>query len=495
MKRRGRIGPADDDDADFAGIGGNGASVLLRETRVQPAVGGSDDATGEPGMGNGLLARPGAKDEQDAIEVRTPAAVDGSETPISPDDPSSKASPGPSDAIGRVPRFGATVASIPGEASAEGLEIAPGPARAPDGKVIDPRSDAKGDAPRSLPSELGDLTRASRPGTIAASSMAAAVQDSRRPGQADDASLRAMPATRTNRTSRSVPGRIDPGHAAGVAADARADAKDAIAATEARGVRPPGNAVTTGKGSVNRDDAMPAGRASQITIGDDPASLAATASIAVDAPGSSPSNPLAGMPIPAAHPAAVAPTSIPAGAPGGSLLLPSAPWDASFGTDFAAQITSLAIDGAQQARIELNPQSLGPISIDLSMDDTGLSIAIDAAHQHTRAAIEQSIETLRAALADNGMRMANWSLGSNSNGADPGAAQTGGPQAGPENSAGNGASNGSGNDAGRNGAATTTASGSVGGPPRGRDSAISMPWADGRESATDRRSARLDLYA
>ncbi len=269
----------------------------------------------------------------------------------------------------------------------------------------------------------------------------------------------------------------------------RADANPATAERSAFAETPGAAGVAPGRpnaaGERERERFEAAG---QKPATDAPATSLTTAGPAPAGPGvgldpSTPRDAGFGVPFtqaPASTPAGTAPAATAAALPG--LLLASSPGDATFGADFADRITSLAITGAREARIELNPALLGPISIEIDLDDDdGLSIAIDASHPQTRAAIEQSIGTLRDTLADKGMRMNEWSLGG-------GAMQDGG---------GTGSRDGS-------HAGTDARSAALPTPSDARSTvdatAASLhigarPWGNARARPGDERSGRVDLYA
>lgn len=318
-----------------------------------------------------------------------------------------------------------------------------------------------------------------------------------------EARARASLASRLDQRSASSAGRIDVGRT-GESSDAgtRSTRFEANALASARdNAVSPRSPTFAGTAHADSTDSATVGTADGAIPGNPLDALTGATTAASDisglATGSAQGGMAIGMPthtLVSATPGAPTLSSTPASS---AFHLSSAPGDAAFGADLSSHISSLAIAGSREARIELSPQSLGPISIDISLGDAGLSIAIDASHPQTRAAIEQSIETLRASLADNGMRMANWSLGSGADQGSNGTTQgSGGMNLG---DAGTGPGQGFANDAGggasRNGAGATLAAFNDDASGSATHRASPARWSDTRAPGGDQRSARLDLYA
>ncbi|MGE0311012.1 MAG: flagellar hook-length control protein FliK [Lautropia sp.] len=299
-----------------------------------------------------------------------------------------------------------------------------------------------------------------------------ASQSSARPARADASPAGLQP---VGRSRASKPGGADASRTAdapGIGGDRTAGAVPspspagvALAEIAAPALR--SKAAIGGASDARQDDLAAADVA--IAAGTD-------ASAIVDAAGT-----LAALASPVGATGAGVAAAAPGGAPLPTLAMASTPGDAAFGSEFAGRITSLAIAGTREARIRLDPESLGPISIALNLDDDGLSVAIDASHPQTRLAIEQSIETLRHALADNGLRMNDLSLAG-------GSAQDGG---GPASRDGDGATG-----RGRDGYLPTRPESNA-----PRDAAPAPgdagggAWRAARQPAADGRSRRVDLYA
>jgi len=78
----------------------------------------------------------------------------------------------------------------------------------------------------------------------------------------------------------------------------------------------------------------------------------------------------------------------------------------SFAPALAHQITWLAGEGVQHARLTLNPVEMGPLAVKIALDGTQARIDFSADMPATRAAIEASLPTLAAALNDSGLTLA-----------------------------------------------------------------------------------------
>ena len=71
-----------------------------------------------------------------------------------------------------------------------------------------------------------------------------------------------------------------------------------------------------------------------------------------------------------------------------------------------AQISLLAKEGVQQARIELNPVDLGPVLVQISLEGNAARVDFHAEVASTRQAIESSLPALAGSLRDAGMTLA-----------------------------------------------------------------------------------------
>lgn len=136
------------------------------------------------------------------------------------------------------------------------------------------------------------------------------------------------------------------------------------------------------------------------------AALAAVAKPGADsAPTITPTSPTLMLPnAQAAAPAA--PVAASAAAPVFAARLSAALDSPAFAPALATQVTWLAQEGQQLARLTLNPAEMGPVTVRIVIDGTQARIDFHAAMAGTRAAIEASLPTLAAALHDSGLTLA-----------------------------------------------------------------------------------------
>jgi flagellar hook-length control protein FliK len=76
-----------------------------------------------------------------------------------------------------------------------------------------------------------------------------------------------------------------------------------------------------------------------------------------------------------------------------------------FAQAFGVQVSVLARDGVQEARLHLNPAEMGPVSVQIAMDGERARIDFGAQAAATRAAIEASLPELAAALREAGLTL------------------------------------------------------------------------------------------
>lgn len=77
-----------------------------------------------------------------------------------------------------------------------------------------------------------------------------------------------------------------------------------------------------------------------------------------------------------------------------------------FAPMLGARIAALVRDGIEQARIALNPQEMGPVSVQLALDGSKVTVELAAEVEATRAALEQALPTLAGALHEAGFTLA-----------------------------------------------------------------------------------------
>jgi flagellar hook-length control protein FliK len=78
----------------------------------------------------------------------------------------------------------------------------------------------------------------------------------------------------------------------------------------------------------------------------------------------------------------------------------------AFAPALANQVTWLASEGVQHARITLNPAEMGPLAVRIALDGTQARIDFSADMAGTRAVIEAGLPALAAALHDSGLTLA-----------------------------------------------------------------------------------------
>lgn len=126
---------------------------------------------------------------------------------------------------------------------------------------------------------------------------------------------------------------------------------------------------------------------------------------------------------PASEPApAAAPTATPGFAAVLAQALPMAAPDATptlthagvhapvksdgFAPELGARVSLLAVDGVQQAQLQLNPADMGPVTVQITVDGSQAQVSFHAAQAETRQALEQSLPDLAAALQGQGLTLA-----------------------------------------------------------------------------------------
>ncbi|HYQ39811.1 MAG TPA: flagellar hook-length control protein FliK [Pseudomonas sp.] len=75
------------------------------------------------------------------------------------------------------------------------------------------------------------------------------------------------------------------------------------------------------------------------------------------------------------------------------------------------QLVGLYHRGDKQIDLHLHPADLGPLSISLKLADSGAQAQFISAHPQVRAAVEQALPELRAALASQGINLGEASVG------------------------------------------------------------------------------------
>ena len=79
--------------------------------------------------------------------------------------------------------------------------------------------------------------------------------------------------------------------------------------------------------------------------------------------------------------------------------------DAAWGDAIGERVMMMASNRLQTAEIRLTPAELGPLRVQVSVDDGLANVTFHAQHAVTREAIEQALPRLRDLLADNGLTL------------------------------------------------------------------------------------------
>jgi len=77
----------------------------------------------------------------------------------------------------------------------------------------------------------------------------------------------------------------------------------------------------------------------------------------------------------------------------------------AFAPELGARVSLLAVDGVQQAELQLNPADMGPVSVQIVVDGGQAQVSFHAAQAETRQALEQSLPDLAAALQGQGLTL------------------------------------------------------------------------------------------
>jgi flagellar hook-length control protein FliK len=87
-----------------------------------------------------------------------------------------------------------------------------------------------------------------------------------------------------------------------------------------------------------------------------------------------------------------------------------APGQPGWNEELGDRVLWMAGHKLQNAELRLNPAELGPVRVQISMDDGNATVTFSAQHPLTRDAIEQALPRLREMLADQGLSLQNASV-------------------------------------------------------------------------------------
>ncbi|MEN9629972.1 MAG: putative flagellar hook-length control protein FilK [Pseudomonadota bacterium] len=102
------------------------------------------------------------------------------------------------------------------------------------------------------------------------------------------------------------------------------------------------------------------------------------------------------------HPAGASATPAP---PPAERTLPTPVTAPDFLPRLGGELAVLARDGVQEARINVHPAELGPISVQIALDGTAAKVHLAVDNAQTRELLEQAMPTLAAALHDTGLTL------------------------------------------------------------------------------------------
>ncbi|MGH8299129.1 MAG: flagellar hook-length control protein FliK [Steroidobacteraceae bacterium] len=146
------------------------------------------------------------------------------------------------------------------------------------------------------------------------------------------------------------------------------------------------NAAPTGGSSTPATPATPAGTAA-------PAATAGTAATALTAAAQLPSLSHVG--------------SQPATANSSTMALAAQVGTSAWTDELGTKLTWMASQGIQSASLQLSPEHLGPLQVNISVHDGQASVWFGAAQSDTRTALQQSLPQLRQLFANQGLALAD----------------------------------------------------------------------------------------
>lgn len=85
--------------------------------------------------------------------------------------------------------------------------------------------------------------------------------------------------------------------------------------------------------------------------------------------------------------------------------------DPAWETALSERVVMMSRDRRQSAELRLSPADLGPLRVQLSVEDGKADVSFHVQHGVTREAIEQALPRLREMLADNGLQLGRCDVG------------------------------------------------------------------------------------
>lgn len=215
--------------------------------------------------------------------------------------------------------------------------------------------------------------------------------------------------------------------AAGAGDDALSTAADSRGATrllwrEAPGLAGAGMAATAEALDAKAQDRTAAQAVDLLALAGDAAGTAAAASDAplaalqLDAAASAPAEAPRTVDALAALTAAATPTTAERSAAPLGVTLRTPATAPEFREALAAQVSVLARDGVQEARLHLNPADMGPISVQIALHGTQAQVNFGADSAATRDLIQAGLPELAAALSEAGLTLAGGGVSQHARG-------------------------------------------------------------------------------
>jgi len=169
------------------------------------------------------------------------------------------------------------------------------------------------------------------------------------------------------------------------------------------------SSVTNDSGHVHaaRDSMLPPGPALQVT-----AAVPQTAPTgSLDALLPQDAQPFTQQPVPASAQTATQASPGTAGTSAAAQSIDVPVRDAAWGEQIGQRVQLMVSNRLQTAEIRLTPAELGPLRIQLAVDDGAASVTFHAASAVTRDAIEQALPRLREMLTENGLTLSQADIG------------------------------------------------------------------------------------
>jgi len=94
-----------------------------------------------------------------------------------------------------------------------------------------------------------------------------------------------------------------------------------------------------------------------------------------------------------------------ADAPSAGTKLQAPLHSAAFASELGTRVSLLAVNGTQQAELQLNPAEMGPVTVQIVVDGSQAQVSFHAAQAETRQALERSLPDLAAALQGSGLTL------------------------------------------------------------------------------------------